>query len=72
MINRTIYYIIQVKKKAFKINAKIEDVGLNEDLAQIFTHPILSFLHPFVSIRNKTLSGDSDIWYIISSKRGTE
>ena len=22
----------QVKKKAFKINAKIEDVGLNEDL----------------------------------------
>ena len=23
---------IQVKKKAFKINAKIEDVGLNEDL----------------------------------------
>ena len=22
---------IQVKKKAFKINAKIEDVGLNED-----------------------------------------
>ena len=27
-----IYIIyIQVKKKAFKINAKIEDVGLNED-----------------------------------------
>ena len=24
----------QVKKKAFKINAKIEDVGLNEDLKQ--------------------------------------
>ena len=24
-------YNIQVKKKAFKINAKIEDVGLNED-----------------------------------------
>ena len=23
---------IQVKKKAFKINANIEDVGLNEDL----------------------------------------
>ena len=28
---RVIYIIIQVKKKAFKINAKIEDVGLNED-----------------------------------------
>ena len=27
--HRHIY--IQVKKKAFKINAKIEDVGLNED-----------------------------------------
>ena len=26
------YIYIQVKKKAFKINAKIEDVGLNEDL----------------------------------------
>ena len=26
-----IYIYIQVKKKAFKINAKIEDVGLNED-----------------------------------------
>ena len=25
------YIYIQVKKKAFKINAKIEDVGLNED-----------------------------------------
>ena len=25
-------YNIQVKKKEFKINAKIEDVGLNEDL----------------------------------------
>ena len=24
-------YIYKVKKKAFKINAKIEDVGLNED-----------------------------------------
>ena len=31
-IARTIINInIQVKKKAFKINAKIEDVGLNED-----------------------------------------
>ena len=29
---RTVHHIyIQVKKKAFKINAKIEDVGLNED-----------------------------------------
>ena len=28
--NRGFIYI-QVKKKAFKINAKIEDVGLNED-----------------------------------------
>ena len=27
--SRIVY--IQVKKKAFKINAKIEDVGLNED-----------------------------------------
>ena len=27
-----IYIYIQVKKKAFKINAKIEDVELNEDL----------------------------------------
>ena len=28
----TLYiYIIYIKKKAFKINAKIEDVGLNED-----------------------------------------
>ena len=27
----TIFIYIQVKKKAFKINAKIEDVGLNED-----------------------------------------
>ena len=26
-----VYIYIQVKKKAFKINAKIEDVGLNED-----------------------------------------
>ena len=26
-----LYIYIQVKKKAFKINAKIEDVGLNED-----------------------------------------
>ena len=26
-----IHICIQVKKKAFKINAKIEDVGLNED-----------------------------------------
>ena len=25
------YIYVQVKKKAFKINAKIEDVGLNED-----------------------------------------
>ena len=31
-ISRNIIYVyIQVKKKAFKINAKIEDVGLNED-----------------------------------------
>ena len=32
-ISRDIYIFIyiQVKKKAFKINAKIEDVGLNED-----------------------------------------
>ena len=30
--NRRTYIYIQVKKKAFKINAKIEDVGLNEDL----------------------------------------
>ena len=30
--HRHIYIYIQVKKKAFKINAKIEDVGLNEDL----------------------------------------
>ena len=30
-ISRDIYIYIQVKKKAFKINAKIEDVGLNED-----------------------------------------
>ena len=30
MINHA-YIYIQVKKKAFKINAKIEDVGLNED-----------------------------------------
>ena len=30
-IARTILYIY-IKKKAFKINAKIEDVGLNEDL----------------------------------------
>ena len=29
--NIAIYLYIQVKKKAFKINAKIEDVGLNED-----------------------------------------
>ena len=29
--NRRTYINIQVKKKAFKINAKIEDVGLNED-----------------------------------------
>ena len=28
---RVIYIYIQVKKNAFKINAKIEDVGLNED-----------------------------------------
>ena len=28
---RVIYIYIQVKKKAFKINAKNEDVGLNED-----------------------------------------
>ena len=28
----SIYIYIQVKKKAFKINAKIEDVGLNERL----------------------------------------
>ena len=28
---RTIIIYIQVKKKAFTINAKIEDVGLNED-----------------------------------------
>ena len=28
-ISRDIY--IYIKKKAFKINAKIEDVGLNED-----------------------------------------
>ena len=27
----------QVKKKAFKINAKIEDVGLNEDLKSMET-----------------------------------
>ena len=30
-ISRDIHVIIQVKKKAFKINAIIEDVGLNED-----------------------------------------
>ena len=30
-IENRIYIYIQVKKKAFKINAKIEDVGLNED-----------------------------------------
>ena len=31
-ISRDIYILyIQVKKKAFKINAKIEDVGLNKD-----------------------------------------
>ena len=28
---RLLFIFIQVKKKAFKINAKIEDVGLNED-----------------------------------------
>ena len=28
---RVIYIYLQVKKKAFKINGKIEDVGLNED-----------------------------------------
>ena len=27
----SVYIYIQVKKKAFKMNAKIEDVGLNED-----------------------------------------
>ena len=32
LISVSIYiYYIQVKKKAFKINAIIEDVGLNED-----------------------------------------
>ena len=30
-IDNRIFIYIQVKKKAFKINAKIEDVGLNED-----------------------------------------
>ena len=36
------------------------------------TSPILSFLHPFVMIWNKKLSAESDIWYNISCKRGTE
>ena len=30
--SRQTHIYIQVKKKAFKINAIIEDVGLNEDL----------------------------------------
>ena len=34
-ILRDIY--IQLKKKAFKINANIEDVGLNEDLKSMET-----------------------------------
>ena len=28
----SVYMYLQVKKKAFKINAKIEDVGLTEDV----------------------------------------
>ena len=36
------------------------------------TSPILSFLHPFVMIWNKKLSAESDIWYNISCKKGTE
>ena len=36
--DRCIY--IQVKKKAFKINAKIEDVGLNEDLKSTETRNV--------------------------------
>ena len=36
------------------------------------TSPILSLLHPFVMIWNKKLSAESDIWYNISCKRGTE
>ena len=36
------------------------------------TSPILSFLHPFVMIWNKKLSAESDVWYNISCKRGTD
>ena len=31
VIGRGVHIYIYIKKKAFKINAKIEDVGLNED-----------------------------------------
>ena len=36
-------YYIQVKKKAFKINAKIEDVGLNEDKKSTETRMVTKF-----------------------------
>ena len=37
------YIYIQVKKKAFKINAKIEDVGLNEDLKSMVQEMVTKF-----------------------------